>query len=87
MAANFGFVVNAAQAQPDEFAVDRARYRTAQTGLAHARRPDQTENRTFRFFFDLADGQSFDDSLLDLFESVMILVQNFLRFFQIEVFF
>src|SRR5262245_31714086 len=85
VAAYFSLVVNATKTQPDEFAIERPRDRTAETGFAHARGPDQTENRTLRLLFDLAYGQRFDHALFDLFEPVMVLVQNLLGLLQVEV--
>ncbi len=86
MTANFGLVVHAAQAEPDEFAIDRARNRTTERSFADARRPDQTQNRAFRFLLDLAHGEGFDDPLLDLFKAVMIFLKNRFGFLQIQIF-
>jgi hypothetical protein len=45
MAANFRFVVHAAEREPHELASQRARDRFAQRSLAHARRSDEAQDR------------------------------------------
>ena len=85
VAANLSFIVNAAQRQAHKLSIERARDRTTQRSLANSRRANQTKNRAFRFFLQLANSQRFDDSILNLLESVVIFVENLLGLFQIEI--
>jgi len=45
--------------------------------LSHTRRPHETKDRSFCFLVELANTQVFQNTILDLFKSVMILVQGF----------
>jgi hypothetical protein len=44
--------------------------------FAHARRPDEAQDGAFRILDQLADGKKLKDALLDLFEAVVILIEN-----------
>ena len=85
MAAYLRFVVQTAERETHELAIQRTRNRTTQAGFAHARRADETQDRTLRLLLQLAHGQRFDDSFLDLVEAIVVFVQNFFGFFEIEV--
>ena len=74
--ANLGFVPHTAQRHLDEFPADSLRHRPDDRGLAHARRADKAQNRAFHVLLHAQHGQIFDDALLDLFQPVMILIQN-----------
>ena len=76
MAADFGFVAHAAQRHAHELASRGAADRRGQRSFAHARRPEEAENRAFRILHQLADGEIFEDALLDLFQAVVILVRG-----------
>ena len=77
MTANLGLVVEAAQTQPHKFAVQRPRYRTSERRFTDSRRADEAEDRTFRLFTKLADGERFDNAFLNAFETVMVVVKDF----------
>ena len=78
MAANLGFITHAAKRQPHKLSSSRARNRLAETGLADSRRTNETENRSLRVLYQLSYGQVFEDAIFDLFQTVVIFVQNFL---------
>ncbi len=76
MAADLGLVVQTAEAYALEFPPRGARDRLTQGGLAHAGRADETQNRALAVRFQLAHGEKFENALLDLGQSVMVLVQD-----------
>ena len=76
MAAQFGLVVQPAQAHALEFAAQRAGDRLAQRRLAHARRADEAEDRRLGLRVQLEHGQVFEDALLDVREVEVVLVEN-----------
>ena len=85
MAANLGFVVQAAEAESNKFAIQRARDRTSERSFTDARRADETKDRALWLFAQLANGERFDDSFLYAFETVMVFVEDLLGLFQIEI--
>src|SRR5262249_40528832 len=76
MPTDLGFVVNTAKTDANEFAVHGARNRLTERRLADARRTHEAENWRFALRSKLTDRQIFDDTPLDLFQPVMILVEN-----------
>ena len=76
VAADLGLVVHAAQADPDELAAQRLGDALAQRGLARARRAGEAEDRALHVLLELADGQVFEDPLLDLLEVVVVGVED-----------
>jgi len=85
MAADFRFVANAAEGNADELAPQGAGDRFAEAGLAHSRRSGEAEYGALEFLLELAHGQEFENTLLDLLQVVMVLVENLARLFQVEV--
>ena len=85
MPANFRLVADAAQTHAREFPSQRVGNRLTQARLAHARRPDKTQNRPVSFRIQFAYGQIFDQTALDLFEIVMIAIEDLLGLIEIEV--
>ena len=83
MAADLGFVTHPAQADADELAPGRPRDRLAEAGLAHARRADEAHDRPLQLFRALLHRQILDDPLLDLFQSVVVGVEDRLGLGQI----
>ena len=83
VAADLGFVAHAAQADADELAPRGLGDRAPQRGLAHARRADEAQDRPLQLGRARLHRQIFDDPLLDLFQPVVIGVQNRLRGTQI----
>ena len=80
-------VMQAAQAHALELAAQRARDRLTQRGLAHARRPDEAQDRRLRLGVELQDRQVLEDPLLDLLEVEVILVEHPLSLVEIQVVF
>ena len=76
VAADLGLVAHAAERQPDELAVHRARDRLGQRGLADARRAGEREDRRLRLLHQGADGEELEDAVLDLLEAVVVLVED-----------
>ena len=85
MPANFRLVADAAQTHAREFPSQRVGNRLTQARLAHARRPDKTQNRPVSFRIQFAYGQIFDQTALDLFEIVMIAIEDLLGLIEIDV--
>ena len=76
MAANFRFIVHAAQSDAHEFAAQRSRDRLAERSLAHARRPDEAQDRPLHARLQFLHRQVIEDALLDLLQIVVIFVEN-----------
>ena len=74
--ANLGFVAHAAQAGAHKLAPRRPRNGFAQRGFTHTRRSDQAQNRTFDSLCFLLHRQVFQNALFDLFQTVVVFVQN-----------
>ena len=76
VAADFRFVADAAERQPHELAVHRAGDRLGQRGLADSGRSGEGEDGRLRLLDQRADREELEDALLDLVETVMILVED-----------
>ena len=85
VAPDFRLVANAAQRHANEIPPKCAGNGTAQRRLAYARRADETKNRAFDFFFELIDGQVFENSFFDFFQIVVVFVEHLLGFFNVEI--
>ena len=57
----------------------------AEARLTNARRADEAEDGRFGFRIQLDDRQMFKDALLDVFEVIVILVENLLGLIQIQI--
>ncbi len=68
--------MDASEADAVELAPQRTRYGTAERRLTDTGRSDETENWTLLVGLELADGQVFDDALLDLVEAGVVLVEH-----------
>ncbi len=79
MAADFRFIVHAAQRDAHEFASQRAGNGFAERSLAHAWRPDEAQDRPLHSRLQFFHRQIIENALLHLFQVVVILVQNVLR--------
>ena len=77
MSADFRFIAHTAQWSPHKTAPGYLGDGFAQRSFAHARRTDQTQNRTFDFISTRLHRQIFDNAFLDLFQPVMIFFQHF----------
>ena len=85
MAANLRLVVHAAQRDALELAAQRARNRPAQAGFAHARRPDEAQNRPLHVRLQFQNAQVVENAVLHLLQFVVILVQNLLGLANVDL--
>ena len=69
-------IVDAAQRDPGHIPVDCFSHTGSNGGLAHARRPYQTENLSLQLRCQLLDGQKFQNPGLDLFQAEVVSVQG-----------
>ncbi len=89
--ADLRLVADAAERHPDELAVERARDRLADRGLARAGRPDQREDRAGALVLldpallaQLADREVLDDAVLDVLQPVVVGVEDLTRVLRVE---
>ncbi len=94
MAADVGLVADAAKRDTRELPAERACDRLAERGLADTRRSDQRDDRTrstatqnfhAALLAQLANCKELDDSLLDVAQAGVVLVQDSPRLFQVVV--
>ena len=76
MAADLGFVVDAAEAHARELAPGRLGDALAERGLAHAGRTDEAQDRALAGGIQLAHREKLENAPLDLLEAVVILVED-----------
>src|SRR3546814_11702103 len=79
MAADFGLVAHAAERLAHEFAARRLRDRAAERRLADTRRADEAQDRPLALVGARLNREIFDDAVLDLFERLMVVVEDGLR--------
>src|SRR6478672_1159635 len=79
VAADFGFIANAAQRLSDELAARCPGDRSPERSLADAGRADEAQDRALQLVGAGLNREIFDDPVLDLFKPVMVLVQHALR--------
>ncbi len=87
VAPDLGFVPHPAQGEAHELAAQGPGDGAAQGGLAGARRPHEAEDGPLHVGLQFAHRQVFQDALLDLFQVVVVLVQDFPGLVQIQVVF
>ncbi len=75
LAANFGLVMDAAQAQAGELPSGRVGDGLAEAGLAHAGRAEEAEDRPVALGVELAQRQILDEAAFDLLEIEMVAVE------------
>src|SRR5690606_24046974 len=78
MTTDLSFVTHTTQRHPNEFSVGGAGDGLPKRRFSYARRPDQTQNRRFKFVDALLHRQVLDNAFLDFLEPIMISIQNFL---------
>ena len=76
VAADLGLVAHAAEREPHELAVEGPGDRSAERGLADARRSDEAEDRPLETLLQGVDREELEDPLLDLLDVVVVLVQD-----------
>ena len=85
VSADLCFIAHAAQRHADKLSARRASDGFRDRGLADTRRSYQTNNRTFDRLIEVHNGQIFENTLLDLFKSIVILVENAFRLFEVSI--
>ena len=86
MSANFRFVVHAAQCQPHEFTAHSPCDGFSQGRFADARRPNEAKDRPLHARLQFLHRQVVQNPFLYLFQVVVVLVQDVLRFPNVDVF-
>ena len=85
MTADLGFITDAAETDADKLATERAGDRLSERGFPDAGRPDEAENRTLHFVFELPHGEILKDPFLHLLQIVVVLVEHFGGSLEVEV--
>ncbi len=83
--ADFSLVTHAAQRHAHELAVRRTRHRLPERGLADTRRPHEAQDRRLQLVDALLHCEIFKDALLDLLQTIVILIQHLLGVRQVVV--
>ncbi|MCY1404163.1 hypothetical protein D9M71_193650 [compost metagenome] len=84
VAANLGFVTHATEGHAHELAVGGTGDRLGQRGLADAGRSNQAKHRALDLFNALLHGEVFKDTFLDLFQAVVVGIEDILGLCQIQ---
>ena len=84
VAANFGFVAHTAKRDADELPSHRFRNRTAQRSLPDSRRTDEAQNGGLALRLQLQHGKVFENAFFDLFEIVVVAVEDFAGFHDVD---
>ena len=84
MAADFGFVMHAAEAEAGKLAAGGAGDALAERGLADPGRADEAQDRALAFGIELAHGEILENAALDLGQAVVVLIENAARLGDID---
>ncbi len=84
MAADLGFVADAADREAHELTAHRTRDRLPERRLADAGRTDEAQDRAAQALLQFADGEVLDDPVLDLIEVVVVLVEDRPRLLDVD---
>src|SRR5882724_10063194 len=85
VAADLGLVAHAAQRHAHELPAGGTRDRLAERGLAHAGRPDQTEDGPLGVADQALHREVLEDALLHLLEAEVVVLEDLLRLFDVEL--
>ena len=85
VSADLRLIAHAAEADPDIFLVECFCHALRDGSLACSGRSHQTENRAVAPFGQRPHRQEFQNTLLHLFQSVMLLLQQFLRLRDVRI--
>ena len=77
--------MHAAEGDTDILASEGPGDRLSEACLADSRRAVEAEDRGFHVTLQLEDGEILDDPVLDVLESEMVLIENFLGMLQVEI--
>src|SRR5690606_16538916 len=84
VAADLRLVADPAERDADELASQRLGDAAPQRRLPDPRRPDEAEDRPLLLRVQLADGQEFDEALLDLVQVVVVAVEDLTRVLEVD---
>src|SRR5262249_42171674 len=87
MAADLGFIADAAERHAHELAAGRAGHGLAERSLANTWRTDQTEDRPLHLTNQGLNGQVLQNALFDLLEAEVVFLENALRLLNVELVF
>ena len=85
VAPDFGFIPHAAEGHADILPAQRLGDGLAERGLADARRAVQANDGGLHVALQLEHGEVLDDALLDLFQSIVVLIEDLLGVGEVEV--
>ena len=84
MTAQFSLVVHAAERDAAELPAEGTRNAAAERGFTHARRSDEAEDGPLHVGFETPHGEVVEDAVLDLFEVVVILIEDLAGFGDVD---
>ena len=87
VSANLGLVVQAAQRDASELALERPGHRFAERRLADTRRAVQAQDRRLQVALELDDGQMFQNAVLHLVQTEMVVIEPLLGVVQVQIVF
>src|SRR6185369_7469548 len=87
MTAQLSFIAHAAERHSFKLAAERTRDRSSERRLANARRSNEQQYRTLRVGPKFDHGEKFENAFLNVFEPVVIFIENATSFRQIEFIF
>src|SRR5581483_9872546 len=87
MPANLRFIAHATQRDTRKFTAQCLGHAFTQRSLAHARRADEAENGPLDLLLELDDRQKFQQTILYLLKTKMLLVQDVFRRGQVKLVF
>ncbi len=85
MAPNLGLIANAAKGHSHELASERMRNGHAQRRFTDTRRAGKAQDRTLYLFRKMPYGNKFNDTLLYLFQTIMVFVEDIHRMLNVPV--
>ena len=86
LAANGPWASGPAESQTHELSSRRISDRFTKRSFANAGCTDKTKDSSLRIFYKLTNGKEFENALFYFFETVVIFVEYFLRFVEVEFF-
>ena len=84
MAPDLGFIAHAAERDTDEFAAHGSRDRPTEGSFSYTRRSHEAQDRRFTLRPQLENGQVFEDPLLNFFQIIVIAIEDFPGFDNID---
>ena len=85
MSTNFALIADTTNRDPGELALKGTGDRVSKRRLSHSGRADKAQNRRAGVRLQASHGQLFKDAVLDLLDSVVVLIEDLSSPFQIEI--